>query len=81
MLFFRILGLSSEGAWVSLPPREEGTTIVFGGGAGPQACRMWGLSSWIWDQTWATTVTPNHQTAREFPRDHQEGLTFRFKQM
>ena len=31
LLFFRILGLSSEGAWVSLPPREEGTTIFWGG--------------------------------------------------
>ena len=27
LLFFRILGLSSKGAWVSLPPREGGTTI------------------------------------------------------
>lgn len=82
LLVFRILRPSREGARVSLPPTEGGATFFLRGvgGAGPQAYRMWGLSSWTWDQTWATAVTPNGQTPENSLGTTRKGLTFHFKQ-
>ena len=62
------------------PLRNSNLFLRGVGGAGPQAYRMWGLSSWTWDQTWATAVTPNGQTPENSLGTTRKGLTFHFKQ-